>query len=450
MNGHPYISTVTTSMIRKAALATVLLLPAIPTATADGPAVTWMEPVEVAAGRAYAGPWRMNESEFLYVDDPSVALNERGDIGVVWADQSRRDLFFQRFNPEGETQLGAPVNISRSPDIFSWLPRIIITDNDPARVYVLWQEIVFSGGTHGGEAFFARSTDGGESFTDPINLSRSMAGDGKGRLAANYWHNGSLDLAMDKEGRLYAAWTEYDGRLWLSRSTDRGESFTEPLHVAGNDQRPARGPALATTTNETVYLAWTVGENIRANIHFARSTDAGRSFSPPRPVAGSTGHADAPKLAVDDHRTLHLVYGESPDGPLRSSHIRYTRSGDHGDTFEPPREIARPQDHDAAGIHFPALGLDGRDNLYVSWEIYPVDPKGRSRGLGFTYSNNNGRTFMQPINIPGTGDPRHGVNGSRQGLLMQKLAVNRTGAIAVVNSTFRNRDTSRIWLIRGK
>lgn len=428
---------------------TAILLLAGLAAAADEPAVTWKEPVEVAAGEAYAGPWRMNESEFLYVDDPSAALNDRGDIGVIWADQSRQDLLFQRFSREGEPQLEAPVNVSRSPDTFSWLPRIAITDNDPAHIHVLWQEIVFSGGTHGGEAFFARSTDGGQSFSDPINLSNSIAGDGKGRLAENYWHNGSLDLAMDREGRLYAAWTEYEGRLWLSRSTDRGESFAGPLHVAGSDQMPARGPTLAIGPAGKVYLAWTVGEDIAADIHFAKSDDAGRSFSRPLAVAKSPGHADAPKLAVDGQGTLHLVYGESPDGPLRSYHIRYTRSGDHGQTFEESKVIAGPRAHGAAAIHFPAPALDGRDNLYLIWEIYPANPKGRSRGLGFTYSDDSGRTFAQPIKIPGTGDPGLGVNGSRQGMLMQKLAVNRRGAIAVVNSTFRKGDASRIWLIRG-
>lgn len=34
-------------------------------------------------------------------------------------------------------------------------------------IAVLWQEFVFSGGSHGGEAFFSRSTDGGRTFSGP-------------------------------------------------------------------------------------------------------------------------------------------------------------------------------------------------------------------------------------------------------------------------------------------
>ena len=42
--------------------------------------VTWEEKIEVASGGAYRGPWRMNESEFHYVDDPTVAINEQGFV----------------------------------------------------------------------------------------------------------------------------------------------------------------------------------------------------------------------------------------------------------------------------------------------------------------------------------------------------------------------------------
>ncbi|MDZ7737351.1 MAG: hypothetical protein U5P41_15655 [Gammaproteobacteria bacterium] len=66
------------------------------------------------------------------------------------------------------------------------------------------------------------------------------------------------------------------------------------------------------------------------------------------------------------------------------------------------------------------------------------------------YSNDGGSTFITPSVIPGTVDHGLGINGSRQGLLMNKLAVNKTGAIAIVNSTFKENAASHIWLIRGQ
>jgi hypothetical protein len=156
-----------------------------PRSASIGSAVAWREPIEVASGAAFRGPWRMNDSVFDFVDDPTVAIDDRGQVGVVWADHSRKDLFFQRYGPDGKAQLHAPVNVSRSPRIFSWLPRLVLPADEPMAVYVLWQEIVFSGGSHGGDIFFARSADGGRSFNGPVNLSNSPAGDGKGVSAPN-------------------------------------------------------------------------------------------------------------------------------------------------------------------------------------------------------------------------------------------------------------------------
>ncbi|MCH9012823.1 MAG: exo-alpha-sialidase [Proteobacteria bacterium] len=417
---------------------------------ADAPGVTWDERIEVASGGGYRGPWRMNESEYDYVDDPTVAVDERGLVGIAWADQSGQDIFFQVYGPDGKKRLEAPVNVSKSPRIFSWLPRMVIASGDAIKVSILWQEIVFSGGTHGGEIFFARSSDGGKSFGDPLNLSNSIAGDGKGRLTPRYWHNGSLDLAQGPQGDLYAAWTEYEGNLWFSRSTDGGDNFSDPLRVAGSqDAGPARGPSLAVDAQGTVYLAWTVGADKAADIRFAKSVDRGRSFGAPRIVFESGGHSDAPKIAVDGKGTVHLVYAESPAGPFERYHIRYARWNVGAGGFEEPKEISSPQTERFESVAFPALSLDGADNIYVIWELFP-SRKGYPRGLGLTYSSDGGRTFAPPSVVPGSLDPALGVNGSQQGFLMRKLAVNGAGVLAVVNSTFKRNRASRIWLFRGQ
>ncbi len=431
--------------------AAVGLLGGLALGRAELPGVTWGERIEVARGGGSRGPWRMNESAYDFVDDPTVAINEQGVVAVAWADQARKDIFVQIYAPDGTPRLESPVNVSRSPRIFSWLPRMLITSGDPLEVYVLWQEIVFSpGGSHGGEIFFARSADGGKSFSAPLNLSNDPAGSGKGRLTRDSWDNGSLDLAAGPEGHLYAAWTEYEGRLWVSRSADRGASFSRPVRVAGGGgAKPARGPSLAVDAWGDLYLAWTVGEDPSASIRVARSADQGRSFGEPRIVVRSGGHADAPKLATDGQGTLHLVYAESPAGPFDRYRVRYTRSLDGGCTFETPREIPHPPTGTFESASFPALGVDGRGDLYLLWDLFP-SRRGFPQGLGFTLSRDAGRTFARPTVVPGSADPAFGVNGSQQGLLMRKLAVNSAGAIAVVNSTFHRDQTSRVWLFRGQ
>ncbi len=409
----------------------------------------WDERVEAASGDAYMGPWRMNDSDFRLVDDPAVSLNDDGAAAVVWADQEKQNIFMQIYEPNGEKRFNEPVNVSNNPGIFSWLPRAIISSDNPEHVYVLWQEIVFSGGSHGGEIFFARSVDGGQTFNGPLNLSNSKAGAGKGRFTPQRWFNGNLDLAKSENGALYAAWTEYEGALWFSRSTDNGESFSEPKLAGGSDEIPARAPSIAAGRDGNVYLAWSAGEGHQADIRFAKSGDYGQNFDQPVDVLQSDGHSDAPRFVVDSNETIHLVYSESPNGLWNSYHIRYSKSNAGTGSFEESKRISGPETGQVQSSAYPVLRIDGGDNLYVLWELFPELGR-RSRGLGITMSDNGGDAFYPPEAVDGSVEPGLGFNGSRQGMLMNKLDVNSRGDIAVVNSTFSWGNSSHIWLFRGK
>jgi hypothetical protein len=208
---------------------------------------------------------------------------------------------------------------------------------------------------------------------------------------------------------------------------------------------PTRGPSLAVDAKGVVYLVWTATRDHISDIYFAKSIDHGRSFSKPiRLLTGSSGHLDAPRIVADSKAVIHLVYAKSQDGLFGQYHIRFTTSNDGGKTFRKSKEISAGTKNQWSAS-FPVIDIDGQDNLYIIWEIFQ-DRRHRSRGLGFTFSNDGGQRFELPIVIPGTADPLLGFNGSQQGLLMRKLAVNKAGTIAIVNSTFHSNVGSHIWL----
>jgi hypothetical protein len=99
----------------------------------------------------------------------------------------------------------------------------------------------------------------------------------------------------------------------------------------------------------------------------------------------------------------------------------------------------------------PKLAVDAHGIVHLAyhegqrWELFGGR---RPRGLGYAVSRDGGASFSAPGVVPHSMDA--GWNGSSQGLLMQKLAVSRDGALAVVNSSLQPGKRSRVWLMRGR
>jgi hypothetical protein len=411
--------------LRTRLLVVAMLLACVPVRSApDMDTVVWLPVTEIASGGGTKGPWRQNDSQYDYVDDGAAAFMQGGRLAVAWVDQRRKEVLLRVLGPDGRGS-AAPVDVSRSPATFSWMPRIAL--GGPDTLHVLWQEIIFSGGSHGGDILYARSTDGGRSFSPPANLSRSLGGDGKGRLDRDTWSNGSLDLAVGADGKVYAAWTEYDGALWLARSRDGGRSFTAPQRIAGDAARPARGPSLALGGGK-VYLAWTVGEDPDADIRVSSSLDDGASFAPPVLVGAGAARADAPRLAFDGGGRLHLVYLEQAG--KQPAVIRHARSDGPGLAFGTPRTLSARGEAAMA----PHLAIDARGHVHIAWES--------AQGLRYTRG-------AAPVTVPHSGAGAGARQGSQQGLLGKKLAAS-DGMVALVNSSLAQGRGSRVWVMRGR
>lgn len=407
--------------IRTRLLVVAVLLACVPVRSApDMDSVAWLPVQEVASGGGAKGPWRQSDSQYDYVDDGTLAFLPGGGLAVAWVDQRRKEVLLQVLGTDGRAR-AAPVDVSRSPDTFSWMPRIAV--GGPDTLHVLWQEIVFSGGSHGGDILYARSLDGGRSFSQPVNLSRSLGGDGKGRLDRDTWSNGSLDLALGADSKVYAAWTEYDGALWLARSRDGGRSFTPPQRIAGDDKRPARGPSLA-LGGGMVWLAWTVGEDPDADIRVSSSLDDGASFSPPVLVGAKVARADAPRLGFDRDGRLHLVY-------MEGAAIRHVRSESPELAFGTPRTLSARGEAAMA----PQLAIDAQGRVHVAWES----------AQGLRYSRDGGAPVTVPHSEPAAGARQ----GSQQGMLGKKLAAG-DGMVALVNSSLARGRGSRVWVMQGR
>jgi hypothetical protein len=121
--------------------------------------------------------------------DPEMSVSG-SNVYVVWDEslhEKARDIMFKRSNNNGTTFENHIVNLSNSTSEDSFNQQIAeLADKD--NIYVVWNENI-TGNT---EIFLRRSTDGGDTFHDTVNLSNNKGLSQDPRLAIASGNNNNI------------------------------------------------------------------------------------------------------------------------------------------------------------------------------------------------------------------------------------------------------------------
>lgn len=195
--------------------------------------------------------------------------------------------------------------------------------------------------------------------------------------------------AFDGQGRLWVVWA-LGGHVYVSRSDDRGETFTAPVpvnavpeHVAADGENR---PKIAFGAGR-VYISWTrrLAKRYTGEVRFAYSTDDGASFSGPVTVNDNR--------EVTSHRfeamgtaggRVYLAWLDKRDrtragrggGSYTGAALYYKMSDDGGATFRPDAKIA---DHTCECCRV-AMAMDGRGLPVILWR-HVFEPNVRDHAL---------------------------------------------------------------------
>ena len=140
--------------------------------------------------------------------------------------------------------------------------------------------------------------------------------------------------------------------FYIAKSTDGGESFGDPVRIASFLEpgfRPRNAyfrywasafPKMAIGPDDELYIVYTAippdSETDEGDIFFIRSLDGGRRWSQPKQLNQDEGTALQffPAIDVGPDGALHVMWGDMRDDPVETRyHIYYTRSDDQGDTW---------------------------------------------------------------------------------------------------------------------
>jgi hypothetical protein len=126
--------------------------------------------------------------------------------------------------------------------------------------------------------------------------------------------------------------------IYFSRSSDRGDTFSPPMNVSSNAEK-SWPPRMAVDDAGTIYLLWPEGDFIvDEKLLFSFSLDGGATFSAPRVLAGPNGWVEGRIAAVGDG-AIWVAWNEdaTPTEPGHESYV--VRSLDGGLTFSPPTPL---------------------------------------------------------------------------------------------------------------
>jgi len=177
-----------------------------------------------------------------YAIDPQIRT-EDNYVYVIWSEMNRdhtvSDLFIKYSKNYGDG-FGKATKLDFNPGL-ALNAKIKIFQNN---VYVVWEDNIQGKF----QIYLTKSSDGGSTFADPINLSNST-GDSI---------NPQIDLANNK---VYVIWQDNSTKNYeviTTSSTDGGSTFADPINMS-NSTGDSINPKIGTLEN-AAFVVWEEGE----------------------------------------------------------------------------------------------------------------------------------------------------------------------------------------------
>ncbi len=215
-------------------------------------------------------------------------------------------------------------------------------------------------------------------------------------------------------GNCYVEWDNPDvgDLLYMSTSSDGGQTWGAPKNTAGNDYGIGGNPIVQ--PNGTVVVGFA---DFNGGMSAFTSTNGGQSWSAAHSIANAPSHGEAgglrsaglPSAAIDGAGTVYLSWSDcSFESGCSANDIVYSSSTDG---VHWTSKVRIPIDPIGSGVdHFiNGMGIDIRTSgssahMGMTYYYYPVSNCGNSCQLiaGFTMSSNGGQTWTAGLAVSHT------------------------------------------------
>ena len=265
--------------------------------------------------------------------------------------------------------------------------------------------------------YVSRSTDGGETFSDPVSAT--------GGHEVHILRVERPAISANDKGQVAVAWLELDfeagnNKVWYALSNDSGQTFGSAQLVGEDPPGESAMVQLLLDSAGNPMLTWLSGNDLR----FARSTDQGKSFSAAKSIGQGACECCQPDLMLTENQLLigYRGLGNDESGAFRDAAL--IRSPDGGETFSPVSFATDSHWYiNACPISGPSMALHD-SSIYMTWmDGRAVAPDNLlSSDVWFAESADDGQTFSSNVQVS---------NGVSTHNFLPKTAVGPAGRIHI-------------------
>lgn len=229
------------------------------------------------------------------VTNPQVAASG-AFVYVTWYDFGAKDAFFRRSINNGGTFQGV-VNLSNSGTVDDLDSNIVALAAAGTNVYAAWDNYY-----GGGDILLKRSTNNGATWSAIKNLSGGTGTDALGP-----------DLAATGTN-IYATWSDVDvgdTEAFFARSTNSGGTFSAKINVSNNAGHVYSPPQVA-FSGVNVFVTWSDNTPGNVDVLMKRSINSGGSFQAVKNLSNNAGVSLNPQVATSGANVFFTWQDDTP------------------------------------------------------------------------------------------------------------------------------------------
>ncbi len=324
--------------------------------------------------------------------------------GFSQYDNKRNYDILMKKSTDGGLTFGKEINLSNNRG-FSEHPQIAISEDS---VHVAWIDNSLSTTK---DILYRKSSDGGATFSDIVNLSNSR----------NKGDSDNLEIAA-AGNNVYAVWQETgseiinynelrnitsdnnnanslitvgkrNSSILVKASTDGGNTFANPIMLSNNTFKSY--PKIAANENSS-YVVWNVGivgdldESEMGNgLYFRKSLDNGNTFGDTSRLDNGSDLIGEAQIAARGNK-VYVVWGGNPDDKVAGD-LLFTKSDDSGSSFSIPMAITEGNTLNVE------VATQSDNTVYVAWQAIVSE---HNEEILITKSSDGGATFSdESVNI---------------------------------------------------